>query len=56
MGPCFTSYLHVSNKFDQPETIRDRAKMNLAGHGVPRLSGNYLESCTVFFIRDSIIM
>ena len=30
MGPCFKSYL--SHKFDRPETISDRAKMNLAGH------------------------
>ena len=33
MGPmqCFKSYL--SNKFDWPETICDRGKINLAGHG-----------------------
>ena len=43
MGPCFKSYL--CHKFDRPETIRDRAKMNLAGHRVGRLSGNYFEPC-----------
>ena len=32
MGPCFESYL--SHIFDQPEKIRDRAKMNLASHRV----------------------
>ena len=35
MGPCFESYL--SYIFDQPEKIRDRAKMNLASHRVWRL-------------------
>ena len=39
MGPCFKSY--VSYKFDRPETIRDRAKMDLAGYRVRRLSGNF---------------
>ena len=32
MGPCCKSYL--SNKFDRPEVIPDRAKMNLASHRV----------------------
>ena len=41
MGPCFKSY--SSYKSDLPETIRDRAKMNLAGHRVRRFSGNYFE-------------
>ena len=43
MGPmqCFKSYL--SNKFDWPETICDRGKINLAGHGVHRLPGNYFD-------------
>jgi len=31
--------------FDRPETIRDRAKMNLAGHRDRRLSENYFEPC-----------
>ena len=35
MGPCFKSYL--SYKIDQPETIRDQAKMNLASR-LQRLS------------------
>ena len=35
MVPCFKR--HLSNKFDRPEMIRDRAKMNLAGHHVRRL-------------------
>ena len=33
-------------KFDQPETICDRAKMNLAGHHVQGLSGNFCEPCS----------
>ena len=42
MGPCLKSYL--SYKFDRSETVRDRAKMNLAGHRVRRLDfGNYFE-------------
>ena len=41
MGPCFKSYL--SYKFDRPETTRDRAKMDLAGHRVRRLSEKYFE-------------
>ena len=32
MGPCFKTYL--SYKLDWPETVRDRAKMNLASHRV----------------------
>ena len=44
MGPCLKSYL--SYKFDRSETVRDRAKMNLAGHRVRRLFGNYFEPCT----------
>ena len=36
MGPCFKSYLF--DKFDQPERIRDRAIMNLAGHHFQKLS------------------
>ena len=43
MGPCLKSYL--SYKFDRSETVRDRAKMNLAGHRVRRLFGNYFEPC-----------
>ena len=34
-----------SYTFDRPETIRDRAKMNLAGHRDRRLSENYFEPC-----------
>ena len=30
---------------DRPETVCDRAKMNLAGHRVRRLSENYFEPC-----------
>ena len=41
MGPCFKSY--ISYKFDQPETIHDWAKMNLAIHHVWRLSANFFE-------------
>ena len=37
MGPCFKSYL--SYKFDRPEMIHDRAKMNLVSHW----SGDCLE-------------
>ena len=43
----FKSYL--SYKFDQPETIRDQAKMNLAGQPVRRLSRNYFEPCNYAF-------
>ena len=50
-GPCFKSYL--SNKFDRPERILDQAEMNLAAHGVRRLSGNYFESGTVYLICDT---
>ena len=32
-------------RFDRPETIRDRAKMNLAGYRDWRLSENYIEPC-----------
>ena len=32
-------------KLGRPETIRDRAKMNLASHRIRRLSGNYFEAC-----------
>ena len=45
MGPCLNSYL--SYKFDRSETVRDRAKMNLAGHCIRRLFGNYFEPCNV---------
>ena len=45
MDPCFKSYL--SYKIDQPETICDQAKMNLASR-VQRLSGKYFEPCTGF--------
>lgn len=31
--------------YKSTETIRDRAKLNLAGHRVRRLSGNYFEPC-----------
>ena len=43
MGPCVKSFL--SYKFDRPERIhvRDQPIMNLAGHRVGRLSGNYFE-------------
>ena len=44
MGPCFKSYSPY--KFDQPETIRNGAKMNLASHRVRGLSGNYCEPCS----------
>jgi len=36
---------YSSYTFDRPETIRDRAKMNLAGHRDRRLSENYFEPC-----------
>ena len=55
MGPCFKSY--KSYKFDRPETIRDQAKMNLAGRCVWRLYGNYFEpwfSCSSWAIPDNI--
>ena len=35
----------LSYKFDRPETIYDRAKMNLASHRAWRLSRNYFEAC-----------
>ena len=35
--------IHDIHYFDRPETIRDRAKMNLAGHRDRRLSENYFE-------------
>ena len=43
MGPCVESFL--SYKFDRPERIHvcDRPIMNLAGHRVRRLSGNYFK-------------
>ena len=47
MDPCFKSYL--SHKFDRPETICDRTRINLASHGVRRLTGNYFEPCTAVF-------
>ena len=31
--------------YKSTETIRDRAKLNLAGHRVRRLSGNYFQPC-----------
>ena len=31
--------------YKSTETIRDRAKLNLAGHRIRRLSGNYFEPC-----------
>ena len=40
MGPLKSN---SSYSFDRPETIRDRAKMNLAGHRDRRLSKNYFE-------------
>jgi len=43
MGLCFKSYL--SYKFDQPEMTHDRAKMNLAGNRIRRLSRNYFKPC-----------
>ena len=43
IGPCFKSYL--SYKFGRPGIIHDRAKMNLAGHRVWRLSCDYFEPC-----------
>ena len=46
-NPRFKSYL--SYKFDRPETIRDQAKMNLAGQRVRRLSRNYFEPCNYAF-------
>jgi len=46
MGFCFKSYSPY--KFDQPEMIRDGAKMNLAGHRVRRLSAYYFEPCTCY--------
>ena len=47
-NPCFKSYL--SYKFDRPETIRDQAKMNLAGQRVRRLCRNYFEPCIMHLI------
>ena len=47
MDHCFKSYL--SHKFDRPETICDRTRMNLASHGVRRLTGNYFEPCNAVF-------
>ena len=41
MSPCFKGY--SSYKFDWQETIRDRAKMNLAGHRVLRHFENYFK-------------
>ena len=35
--------LGAPDTFDRPETIRDRAKMNLAGHRDRRLSENYFD-------------
>ena len=46
-NPRFKSYL--SYKFDQPEMIRDQAKMNLAGQRVRRLPRNYFEPCNYAF-------
>ena len=40
MGPLKSN---SSYTFDRPETIRDGAKMNLAGHRDRRLSENYFE-------------
>ena len=42
---------YLSYKFDQPETIRDRAKMNLASHHIRSLSSNYFkpDSMQIFF-------
>ena len=40
MGPWKSN---SSYTFDRPETIRDRTKMNLAGHRDRRLSENYFE-------------
>jgi len=42
MGPLTSN---SSYTFDRPETIRDRAKMNLTGHRDRRLSENYFEPC-----------
>ena len=39
--------VNSSYTFDRPETIRDRAKMNLAGHRDRRLSENYFEPCHI---------
>ena len=46
-NPHFKSYL--SYKFDQPEMIRDQAKMNLAGQCVRRLRRKYFEPCNYAF-------
>ena len=35
--------IHDIHYFDRPEMIRDRAKMNLAGHCDRSLSENYFE-------------
>ena len=43
--------IYLSYKFDRPETIRDRAKMNLAGHRVHRLSGNCFALTPVLKVR-----
>ena len=48
MGFCFKSY--SSYKFDRPETIRDRAKINVATDCVQRLSENYFEPCPATYI------
>ena len=42
MGPEKGNSLYT---FDQAETTRDQAKMNLAGHRDWRLSENYFEPC-----------
>ena len=53
MGPCFKSYL--SYKFDQSETIHDKAKKNLASHHVRRLSGNHFKPADHLIIYNCIM-
>ena len=54
MGFCFKSYSPY--KFDQPETLRDRVKMNVAGHRVQRISGNYFEACPATYILFYVLV
>ena len=47
MGPEFKELFILYYEFDRSETVRDRAKMNLAGHRVRRLFGNYFEPWSI---------
>lgn len=54
MGFCFKSYSPY--KFDQPEMIRDGAKMNLAGHPVQRLTAYYFEPSPATYILFYVLV